>query len=238
MKKLILGRPKLLAEVYCPKCKDHFINSTPNMEITCTNCHTSNIVPVSVSIYYSAAKRLNNLLSSNDEVWVLSQRENSQVFYPDDELKPRTKLENEMYQAMLAIQRDFQQMKSWEVSDIENDVDFEYRQYCKSCGYCKNCVRCTKCNHVYSPTRVKKSQEIRHTCPECGHKKYQDATILEFEKEKGKQICPYCKGMDIRKTQMMNRKQCPKCGSEDLTEPKKINVYKLTIKRQKRFRIG
>lgn len=225
--KIILARPKLVVNVKCPKCQSIHIQGIPNFQAECKNCKKIFITEVKVDIYYSIAKQLNKFLRESNEVWIVGERDNSKVFHPEDVLAPRSSHEADIWYTMLAIKKDFEGMKCWEVSDITNEVDQDYLTYCNECGHCHNCVTCSKCKKPYIPKIIKKQK--RFTCPDCQNKKY------EVTKTKGDK-CEFCKSTNISKTKFSaEKKQCPRCKTKNIKEPRKITIYKLIIKRQRRF---
>jgi hypothetical protein len=232
--KIILTRPKIVVDTRCPKCKSMDIAATPIVTTVCKNCSTKFESDTGVNIYYSMAKKLNQLLANNNGVVVQGERDNSMTFHPDDALRPRSKMEDDIWHAILAIHTDFVKQKCWEVSKISNEVDVDFKIYCKDCGYCKNCVTCNKCGEHYTPRLIEGKKEIRYTCPKCNSKSYRDTIIDKFKNKR----CPYCESPKVVHSKFdSTKKKCPKCGSENITEPRKVPVYRFIIERQKRNRI-
>lgn len=230
--KLILSRPKLVVDVKCPKCSSLDIVAFTKVDLTCKNCKTKFETNAEINIYYSIAKKLLQLISHHNEVHINGVRDNAEVFYPEDLLKPRSKFEDDIYHTMLAIKHNFEDQKCYEVSEITNEIDEDYKIRCKKCGYCNNCITCSNCGEHYVPkhvdTRIGKQQ--RYKCPKCSSRSYKKTYIKKLSKE-----CPYCKSKNVRKTHFYaNNKQCPYCKSKDVSKPRTIPIYKLIIKRQKR----
>lgn len=225
----------MVLDTNCPKCKSFDIIAVPSLEVKCRNCKIEFDSDLGINIYYSVAKKINMELGKNNGVTIIGVRDNTNVFHPDDALKPRTKLEDDIWHAILEIERNFKSQLCWNVSDITADTDLDYQIQCKECGYCKNCVTCNKCNHRFVPN-ITKNGERRFTCPKCKAKSYKD-TIIDKVKIDGKVLkCPHCESPKIRMARFTSdKKKCPKCSSEKITEPRKIPVYKLIIERQKRF---
>lgn len=226
--KLILTRPKLVLDIYCPKCKSFDIIALPELNTQCNNCKINFTTTPNINIYYSIAKKLTQLLSNNNGLYILGERANIKTFHPDDILKPRNKLEDDVWQTMLAIRKNYTDMKCWEVGNITNEYDTDYKTHCNTCGTCRTCVTCTKCNSKYVPKRIKATNEKRYTCPKCKSKDYKP-TMVKGDK------CPYCEGVDIKKTTLnAHMDKCPRCNSTKIQEPRKIPVYRLLIERQRR----
>lgn len=236
--KLILSRPKLIVDIQCPKCKSRDIIALKDVDVTCTNCKTNFKTETKINIYSSIAKKLEQLLGKYNEVWILGQRDSSTIFYTDNVLKPRSLFEDEIWHSMIAIRNIKKNQRCWGVSEIENAYDKDYKIYCKDCGTCMNCITCVKCNKKYIPKEVKtiRGREKRYKCPECGNKNYRKTRIDKIKREKNKIICPYCNSDYIKKTKFTSdKKNCPRCNSTNITSPRDIPVYKLIIKRQRRF---
>jgi len=232
--KLILGRPKIVVDIKCPKCKSLDIAGFSNVECRCNNCKTAFTTEAGVNIYYSIAKKLIQLISHNNEVWVIGERDDSETFRSEDLLKPRSKHEDDIYHSLLAIKNNFQQQRCYDVSEITNEMDTDYRANCSDCGYCSNCVICAKCNKSYVPKKTR-SGEKRYTCPECKSKNYKPSAI-KFKADGGKRSCPNCSSENVNRTKVpAGKKPCPKCNSENITSPRKLPIYRLIIKRQRRF---
>lgn len=231
--KIILGRPKIVADFKCPKCRKIDIIGLPTISTKCKNCNTDITVDAGIDIYQSISKKLEQLLSNNNQVMVVGERDDSDKFHAEDMLKARSKHEQDIYHAMLAIKNTKEKQRCWEVSEIVHDTDKDYKIQCNNCGLCLSCVRCKKCGKNYVPKTVKvkgKVEETRYTCPECGSKDYQQTYIKNHNG-----ACPHCESTNILKTKFhSNNKDCPKCHSTNLTTARKIPVYKLTIKRQRR----
>lgn len=231
--KIILGRPKIVADFKCPKCKKIDIVGLPTINTRCKNCSTEISVDAGIDIYQSISKKLEQLLSNNNQVIIVGERDDSEKFHAEDMLKARSKHEQDIYHAMLAIKNTKDKQRCWEVSEIVHDTDKDFKVHCNDCGVCLNCVRCKKCNHNYVPKTVKLKKDItekRYTCPECGSKEYHPTYFRKHEDK-----CPYCDDTNIIKTKFRSdNKDCPKCHSTNISPPRKIPVYKLVIKRQRR----
>lgn len=233
--RLILSRPKLVVDVRCPKCQSIDIAALPVVEVICKNCKTKFTTNAAINIYYSIAKKLLQLISHNNEVWILGERDVSNVFHPEDMLMPRSRHEDDVYQTILAIKHNFEDQKCYEVSEMTNENDEDFRIHCNICGTCNTCVACIKCNERYIPKLVETphGKEKRYKCPKCGNKNY---TKTYIEKVSGN--CPFCESKNIKKTIFKSdRRHCPKCHTTNISKPRNIPVYKLIIKRQKRFKI-
>ena len=231
--KLILSRPKLVVDIKCPKCQSIDIVALLDINVKCKNCMTSFTTNAGINIYYSIAKKLIQLISHNNEVWILGERDASDVFNSDDILKPRSQHEDDVYHTMLAIMHNFEDQRCWEVTKITNEYDQEYIVRCNVCGICHNCVTCSSCGEKYTPKEVDTHQgkQKRYKCPKCSSRNYKKTFINKMDK-----ICPYCNSGNIKKTYFpSHKKQCPKCHSDDITKPRNVPVYKLVIKRQPRF---
>lgn len=231
--KIILSRPKLVVDTRCPKCNSLDTSVLPTIETQCKNCKTIFRTDVKINIYFSIAKKLISSISKKNEVWILGERDASDIFHTEDLLKPRSQHEDDVYQTMLAIKHNFDDQLCYEVGKITNEVDEEYRIKCNDCAICYNCVTCTKCGQKYIPKKVNTPQgeQKKYKCTNCGNRFYDRTYIKEFKKG-----CPYCGSENVMRTHFgSNLKQCPKCKSKNITKPKAIPVYKLVIKRQKRF---
>ena len=236
--KIILSRPKIVFDTKCNKCKSFDIVAAPLLKVRCKNCSSETDVEPTVSIYFSIAKKLLQTLSWHNEIWVLGERDASEVFHADDLLKPRSKNEDDIWHTMLAIQKDFNNQKCWEVDEIIQANDTDYKTFCLSCGYCKNCSTCLRCTKKYVPRVVKTNagEEKRYTCPSCNSKSYEDTKVSKFIIVDEKNACPDCKSTDVALTAFRSEKKvCPRCKSPNLKVPRSIPVYKLVIRRQKRF---
>lgn len=235
--KLILSRPKIVADVQCPKCKSHDIVALLTVETKCKNCNTVFVVETKVNVYYSIAMKLIQLVSSNDETKIAAERDPTNLHHADDILKPQSQHEQDMYHTLLAIQKNFKNQKCWEVSEITHEMDESYKVNCNECGVCNNCVTCTKCGKAYTPkiVQTKGLSEKRYTCPSCGHKKFK-RSYVKFTNKDGATVCPLCGSSNMLRTYFnSDKKQCPRCDSKNITKPKIIPVYMLKITRQKRF---
>ena len=230
--KLILGRPKIVVDVKCPKCKSLDIAGIPVVDVTCKNCKTRFTTEAGVNIYYSIAKKLTQLVSNNNEVWIVGQRDDSFTFDVQDLLKPRSKHEDDIFHTLLAIKYNYEKQRCWDVSEITNEVDLDYKSRCNECGICHNCVVCVACKHKYIPKKTK-TGENRYTCPECNSKKYKP-NYIKFKDKK----CPDCGSAEVSKLSFNSvKRQCPKCGCKVSSDTRKIPIYKLIIKRQPRNEI-
>ena len=229
--KIILSKPKLLVDVKCPKCKGYDAVALQNVDVTCKNCNTRFTTEAGINIYYSMAKKIISVLSNHNEVFILGTRDTSMVFTPQKELSPRSRYETDIWHTVLAIQNDFKKQKCWMVSEISNEVEIDYRTVCNDCGQCWDCITCNKCGNIYTPKKEK-------VCEKCGSKSYKPTFIKKVVEKKGKKVCPHCGSSNIRKTSFSSdKKTCPRCKSRNIATPKKIPVYKLSIKRQRRFEI-
>jgi len=229
--KIILSRPKIGFDARCPKCKTRQVVSVPIVDYNCSNCKTHFQEEVQVSIYFTIAKKLIQATAHNNEVVIVGERSESVVFHTKDELKPRSKNDDDIFHTMLAIKHDFELQKNIEVSDITTCMDFDYMVSCTSCGTCRNCVVCSHCNKSYVPKKVK-SGEKRFTCPDCGLKHHRP-TLAKLVDGK----CQYCGSAQIHPTKFAAAEKCPKCGGDKISPARKIPVYKLVLKRQPRFEL-
>ena len=230
--KIILSRPKLVVDVKCPKCNSNYVAALPIIETTCKNCNTKFETNAEINIYFSAAKKLLQTISNYNEVWLLGERDNSDVFHTDDLLRPRSSFEDDIYHTMLHIKHNFEDQNCYEVSKITSEFDDDYRKLCGICGTCQDCVTCIKCDKKYLPAEVETRQgkQKRYKCPECGFRNYKKTFINKLEDK-----CPYCGSNNIKKTSFhSDQKECPKCHSKNDKPPRRVPVYKLVIKRQKR----
>lgn len=235
--KIILSRPKIVFDVKCPKCKKNDIVGLPIIETQCKNCKTKYSTEAEINMYYSIAKKLNQLVGKNNEVWVQAERDVSTVFHAEDMLRPRSKYEDDYFQTLMAIKDNYEDMNCWDIGEITNEYDEEYKRRCSVCGHCLHCVTCYSCHETYIPKEVKTSHGIekRYTCPHCNSKEYKQTRIKIFEIKDNKQICPYCKSDNVDKTLFNSNKQhCPSCGTKVNSICRKVPVYRLIIKRQKR----
>lgn len=231
--KLILGRPKILMNYKCAKCHSRDVKAFPEMQITCNNCQTKFIADLEIDVYQTYAKKLNILLGEHNEVWVLAERENSKVFHADDILAPRSKKENDLYHAILEIRNNFLKFNNWDVGEIEAGSDFDYLNSCPDCGTCNNCVICS-CGTQYTPKIVKTSRgrERRFKCPDCGGKNFKKSYVTNLLDHKN---CPFCDSTNVVRTKFKSYlSECPKCHNKKIPKARKIPVYKLVIKREKR----
>jgi DNA-directed RNA polymerase subunit RPC12/RpoP len=232
--KLILTKPKLVIDVKCNKCKKMDIVALPYVEVQCKNCKTVQTTEANINIFYSISKKLEQLLANNNEVHIIGKRNDTKVYNSEDIAKVHDRNDDDILSAIEAIRNVKIKQKCWEVSDIMNEYDYEYKVSCKSCGICLSCVTCNKCSKTFTPkiVQTKNGTEKRYTCPHCGAKSYHQTRIKKFENNK----CPHCQSTDvIFSTFEAYKRKCPRCGSEDICKPKRIAVYKLVIKRQKRF---
>lgn len=225
--KIILTRPKLVLDTCCPKCHSHDIVALPALDIKCRKCQSKFNYDPLLNIYASIAKKINVVLGSSNGINILGPRETSSIIHSEDFLKPKTKLEDDVYHAFLEIQKNFKDMGCWEVGEIAHDYDLDFKTHCKDCGYCKSCVTCNKCGTKYTGSK--------DACPKCASKSRKDSVVDKFKKDGKSDVCPFCNSPNVAYTSFNNdKKQCPKCGSKNLHEPKKIAVYRLTVERQKR----
>jgi transposase-like protein len=182
------------------------------------------------------AKKLEQLLSYNNEVWIIGERRIKQVHTTGDTFTKHDKYEDDIFSTLLAIQKTKRLQQCWEVSEISNDTDTDYETVCTECGYCKNCKTCIACGKSYVPKIVhtKDGNQSRYTCPHCQSKLYKDTRIEKFNLQNGKPVCPYCNSDHVSQTvvESINPK-CHKCNGL-LASPKKINIWKLVVARQKR----
>lgn len=233
--KIILSRPKLLIDTQCPKCRSRDIKALMNVKITCKNCRTDYETDVKTSILPSIMKKIEILLSRHNEVWVVAERNPSTIIHSEDILKPRSRHEQDLYSALIELKNIKDKQRCWEVSDIIETDDLDYKVHCTECGYCNDCVTCKNCNQPYTPKLTAKSNEKRFSCPHCGGKTYKATYIKKFETKNGKHVCPFCKSDNVNNSKhFSDTKKCNKCGSTKLSKPRKVSVYKLIIKRQPR----
>lgn len=231
--KLILGRPKIVVDVKCPKCKSQDIKALPIIETSCNNCNTKFTAEVKINLYYSIAKKLLQTVAHNNEMWVVGERADSHPIRGEDLLKPQNKHDDDLFQTLCAIKNNFEGQKCYEASEITYEMDLDYKVRCSDCGYCSNCVTCTRCNKKYVPN-ITKTDEKRYSCPDCRNKNYKPSYI-KFKKEGSKISCPNCDSENVNRTGFVStKKECPKCHSKSITTPRKIPIYKLVIKRQRR----
>ena len=233
--KLILSRPKLVIDTKCPKCHSMDIQALANVELTCKNCKTKFTSDVQLNIVFTTAKKFLQLRANNNEFWVLGKRDDSEVFNTDDMLKPRSKMEDDIYHSMLAYKRICEMEGCYDVSEVTNDYDIDYKIRCNECGVCFNCVICTRCGERYTPEKINTPQGVqrRYKCPKCSSRDYTRTYINKIAK-----VCPGCGSNNIQKTSFSSdKKQCPRCHSENITSPKKVPVYKLIVQRQGRFKL-
>jgi len=231
--KIILTRPKLVVDTKCPKCNSIDIAGLPIVDTQCKNCKTKFTTNAQINIYFSIAKKLLQLISNNNEVWVLGLRDVSKIFHPDNELRPRSRHEDDIYQTMLAIQHNFESQRCYDVEGINNEYDEQDKVYCNDCGICYNCFTCLKCGATYVPKTVdtKQGVEKRYKCPKCESRNYKRTQIKKIGKE-----CPHCKSKNIKNTLLrQTKKECHRCKGKNISKPIVVPVYKLVIKRQKRF---
>jgi transposase-like protein len=237
--KIIVTRAKLVVDYKCPKCRSTDIKAMHEISSECRNCKSRFTVEPNIDIYYSISKKIEQVLGENNGVILTGERDDSKRFHPDDMLKPRSRQEDEVFKAMLAVKHTKDKQLCWDVDkDIVAEYDEDYRTYCNQCGHCLNCVTCKKCNKIYTPKRVKTrvGTEKRYTCPECNSKNYHHTHINQFGMEANKPVCPYCKSEAVLRTQFnSNLKSCPVCKKKDISKPRQIPVYRLVIKRQPRF---
>jgi hypothetical protein len=234
--KIILGKPKILIDVHCPKCKKLDAIAIPSIKTLCSNCKTEITTGLRINTYYAYAKKILHMVSHHDEIHILGLRDKSEMFTPDDVLSPRSQYEDDIYSTIITIRDDYLWQGNYEVSNVMPDYDFEYKIYCNNCGYCQNCVVCNRCKKHYVPKILKNGQR-RYTCPNCGSKSYKQSVVI-FKDDGGKIKCPECKSENVvRRKMMSNKKKCPHCDSNNITKPKKIPIYKLVIKRQGRFKM-
>jgi hypothetical protein len=237
--KIILTKPKMVVDVKCHKCKKMDIAALPYVDVQCKNCHTLITTEANINIYFSISKKLEQLLSYNNEVWVIGRRQDKTIHTADDNFKSQDRNDDDIYSAMEAIKNTKIKQLCWEVSDITNDYDFDYKVSCNQCGFCLDCVECNKCHKHYTPKTVDtyKGSEKRFTCI-CGYKSYHQTKVTKFKVKDGKIVCPHCDSANtIHSSFEADKKKCPKCGTEDISKPKRMPIYKLVIKRQKRFEL-
>jgi DNA-directed RNA polymerase subunit RPC12/RpoP/phage FluMu protein Com len=233
--KLILSKPKLVVDIKCPKCKSMDILALPIVETTCKNCKTRFQANVNINILAATAKKYVQMKSHNNEIWILGERNDSLVFHSDDALRPRDSNEDAIYHTILAYKKLAELERCYEVSEITNEYDDDYRVFCKTCGVCYNCVTCIKCGQKYVPTKIetKHGSEKKYKCTKCGFRNYKQTFIPKTDDK-----CPYCGSSNFKKTRFnTDNKKCPKCHSKNTSIPRKVPVYKLIIKRQKRNEI-
>lgn len=235
--KLILWRAKLLLDVVCPRCKSMDVKGVIIVETQCKNCQARFTANAGVNIYGSVARPLIKLLAKYNDIVLVGERDPSNTFTADQVFSPKSKHEDDIIHTLLAIRKDFVDIRCFDVSEITNSTDTDWKTRCSSCGTCKDCVTCQNCKTTYKPKEIKTkfSKEKRFTCPECNSKKYRQTHIKKFEQ---KNVCPHCKSTNTTISKFPSHlKKCPYCNEKKTISPRKVPIYKLTISHQPRNRL-
>ena len=111
-------------------------------------------------------------------------------------------------------------MKCWDVSDIEKSEVELNKQHCNDCGYCENCITCSECDMSYVP-------DNKRRCPKCRSKKTKP-TYTKLVNGK----CSECDNEEVSLTKFFNKTKCTQCDSTNISEKKKIESNRFTIKRK------
>lgn len=235
--KIVISRPKINADYCCPNCKKIDIVALADINVTCKNCRTKLNVPLDVNITFSVWKNLMQLIAHHNEVKLVGEIYSKDVINLSDSISKFGKHDDDIYSAMLAIKDTLDKHGCWEVSTIVVEDDIANETKCKSCGYCLECKTCKSCGHNYTPKEVnsKEGKIKRFTCPKCGSKAHENKRIEKVLNEKGMNLCPHCKTDNIIMTNFSSTNtKCTKCHTTNIEPPRKIKVYMLSVRRQKR----
>ena len=203
----------LAIESKCPIC-GHTHQCVVHYALARCKCGATYKTDFKQDIYTKKARQLLSLLAFNDEVEIIA----SEKFEGD----------------IIHIQKHFQLMHSWEVSEITNSKE-EYRK-CKKCGVCLDCITCKGCGKTYKRNPSRKKQR----CPTCQSYNYTTTFFKDVfirDENKNIKLCPYCNSDNIRMTRVTNKTKCHICGSRKLTDKRTNILYKLTIKRKRAYMI-
>lgn len=238
--KILISRPKVIVDYKCPKCRHIDIVALPEVTTTCKNCKTKVTTEVQVNITYAVWKNLMQLLAYNNEVHLVGEIYASNLVDVSDTLARYGRHDDDIYSAMLSMYNTLRKHQNWEVEDICIAEDIQNETTCRDCGFCTNCKKCKSCGSHYVPKQVstKDGKQLRYTCPDCGSKEYENTKIDKFINKDNKRLCPHCKSdKNTAYTFNSNQNNCPKCNSTNINLPKKIKVYLMKVKRQKRNEI-
>lgn len=238
--KIIISRPKIIADYKCPKCKHIDIVALQEVTTTCKNCKTKITTNADINITFAVWKDLMQKLANSNQVTITGEIYSSEIVDISNALNRFGNHDDDIYSALLSIQHTLRKHQNYDVGEITVEDDTRNETTCKDCGYCLNCKQCKNCGKTYVPKQVstKDGKQNRYTCPGCNNKTYENSRINKAVFVDNKKVCPHCKSDNIVMTSFNSfNKTCPKCGGKNINDPKKIKVYKMIINRQKRFEI-
>lgn len=200
-------------QLRCPFCGDKFMQHHPFVQVACGKCGGKYRTDFKQDIYTKKSRELNSLLAYNNIV----------------KIQARETFEADITQ----IQKHFQEMNSWDVSELKQVIDSHRR--CEKCGICLNCFTCKNCGKSFEKDKNKRKQ----TCPHCRSHNFIKTYFTQAiapEQDKRIKLCPNCKSDNIVMTRSKFKSKCHLCNSKKLSDKIDEKWFILKISRKRAYR--